>query len=140
MADAVQKIRVAVEARPDKDFLIVARTDARYAHGLDEALRRGEALPEAGTDILFVESPESLEELRRVAETLKGALLLAKMVEGGRTPYLDTTELTGLGFSVALFADSASWPLPRPCRRSTPTSRKPGSAPAAARPCCRLLT
>ncbi len=106
MADAVQKIRVAVEARPDKDFLIVARTDARYAHGLDEALRRGEAFLEAGADILFVESPETLEELRRVAETFKGAWLLANMVEGGRTPYLDTTELAGLGFSVALFPAS----------------------------------
>lgn len=103
IADAVQKVRVAVEARPSKDFLIVARTDARYAHGLDEALRRGEAFLEAGADVLFVESPESLEELRRVGDTFKGAMLLANMVEGGRTPYLDTTELAGLGFAVALF-------------------------------------
>ncbi len=101
--DAVQKVRVAVEARPSKDFLVVARTDARYAHGMDEALRRGEMFLEAGADILFVESPESLEELRRVGETFKGALLLANMVEGGRTPYLDTTELAGLGFAIALF-------------------------------------
>ena len=103
MDDAVQKVRVAVEARPSKDFLVVARTDARYAHGIDEALRRGEMFLEAGADILFVESPESLEELRRIGETFKGALLLANMVEGGRTPYLDTTELAGLGFAVALF-------------------------------------
>jgi 2-methylisocitrate lyase-like PEP mutase family enzyme len=103
MADAVQKIRVAVEARPHKDFLIVARTDARYAHGLDEALRRGDAFLKAGADILFVESPESIEELRKVGETFKGASLLANMVEGGRTPYLDTTELASLGFSIALF-------------------------------------
>jgi 2-methylisocitrate lyase-like PEP mutase family enzyme len=103
MADAVGKVRVAVEARPSKDFLIVARTDARYAHGMDEALRRGEAFLEAGADILFVESPETAEELRRVGETFRGALLLANMVEGGRTPYLGTAELAGLGFSVALF-------------------------------------
>ena len=83
-ADAVQKIRVAVQARPDADFLIVARTDARYSEGLDEALRRAEAFLEAGADILFVESPESPEELRRVGETLRGAALLANMVEGGR--------------------------------------------------------
>ena len=103
MADAVMKIRVAVDARPSKDFLIVARTDARYAHGIDEALRRGEAFLEAGADILFVESPENIEELRRVGETFRGALLLANMVEGGRTPYLGTHELAGLGFGVALF-------------------------------------
>ncbi len=106
MADAVQKVRVAVEARPSSDFLIVARTDARYAHGMDEALRRGEAFLHAGADILFIESPESLEELRRVGETFKGALLLANMVEGGRTPYLGAEELAGLGFAVALFPAS----------------------------------
>ncbi len=101
--EAVDKIRVAVDARPSRDFLIVARTDARYAEGMDAALRRGERFLEAGADILFVESPESHEELRRVAETFRGANLLANMVEGGRTPYLSTEELGGMGFKVALY-------------------------------------
>lgn len=101
--DAVAKIRVAVEARPSRDFLIVARTDARYAEGLDAALRRAERFLDAGADILFVESPESLEELRRVAETFRGAMLLANMVEGGRTPYLSANELARMGFKVALY-------------------------------------
>jgi 2,3-dimethylmalate lyase len=101
--DAVQKIRVAVQARPDADFLIVARTDACYSEGLDEALRRAEAFLEAGADILFVESPESPEELRRIGETLRGAALLANMVEGGRTPFLSAGELQDLGYKVALF-------------------------------------
>jgi 2-methylisocitrate lyase-like PEP mutase family enzyme len=101
--DAVDKIRVAVDARPSRDFLIVARTDARYAEGMDAALRRAERFLEAGADILFVESPESLEELRRVAETFRGATLLANMVEGGRTPYLGTDELAAMGFKVALY-------------------------------------
>jgi 2,3-dimethylmalate lyase len=102
-ADAVQKIRVAVDARPDQDFLIVARTDARYSEGLDEALRRGEAFLQAGADILFIESPESPEELRRIGETFQGAALLANMVEGGRTPFLSTAELQAIGYKVALF-------------------------------------
>ncbi len=101
--DAVQKIRVAVQARPDADFLIVARTDARYSEGLDEALRRAEAFLEAGADILFVESPELPEELRRVGEAFRGAALLANMVEGGRTPFLSARELQDLGYKVALF-------------------------------------
>ena len=101
--DAVAKIRVAVEARPSADFLIVARTDARYAHGMDEALRRAEGFLEAGADILFVESPESHEELRQIADRFRGATLLANMVEGGRTPYLSTDELAGLGFTVAIY-------------------------------------
>ncbi len=101
--DAVDKIRVAVDSRPHQDFLIVARTDARYSEGLDAALRRAEKFLEAGADILFVESPESLEEMRRVAETFRGAILLANMVEGGRTPYLSTSELASMGFKVALY-------------------------------------
>ena len=101
--DAVRKIQVAVDARPDPDFLIVARTDARYAEGLDEALRRGEGFLKAGADILFVESPESPEELRRIGETFRGAMLLANMVEGGRSPFLSAAELEGMGFKVALF-------------------------------------
>ena len=96
-ADAVQKIRVAVQARPDADFLIVARTDARYSEGLDEALRRAEAFLEAGADILFVESPESPEELRRIGEAFRGAALLANMVEGGRTPFLSAQGLARSG-------------------------------------------
>jgi 2-methylisocitrate lyase-like PEP mutase family enzyme len=105
--DAAAKIRVAVDARPSRDFLIVARTDARYAEGLDAALRRAESFLKAGADILFVESPESVEELRRIGETFKGATLLANMVEGGRTPYLSAAELAGLGFKIAIFPVAA---------------------------------
>jgi 2,3-dimethylmalate lyase len=105
-SDAVDKVRVAVDARPSRDFIIVARTDARYAEGMDAALRRAERFLEAGADVLFVESPESPEELRRVAETFKGAWLLANMVEGGRTPYLSTAELETMGFKIALYPGS----------------------------------
>jgi len=72
-------------------------------HGGARLLRRAERFLEAGADILFVESPESLDELRRVAETFRGAALLANMVEGGRTPYLSAGELGGMGFNVALY-------------------------------------
>ena len=102
-ADAVQKIRVAVDARPEPGFLIVARTDARYAEGLDEALRRADGFLKAGADILFIESPETAEELRRIGETFRGATMLTNMVEGGRTPFLSTRELEALGYKVALF-------------------------------------
>jgi 2,3-dimethylmalate lyase len=107
VADAVAKIRVAVDARPSREFLIVARTDARYAEGLDSALRRAEDFLAAGADVLFVESPESPEELRRIAETFRGAVLLANMVEGGRTPYVSRDELAALGFKIALFPVTA---------------------------------
>ena len=68
----VAKIRVALESRDSKDFLIIARTDARTGYGLDEALRRGEAYAEAGADVLFIESPESVEEMAKIGRTSTG--------------------------------------------------------------------
>ena len=88
IADAARRIKVAVEARASKDFLVIARTDARTALGLDEALRRGEAFLKAGADMLFIESPESEAELAKIGKTFAGVPLVANMVEGGRTPIL----------------------------------------------------
>ena len=99
--DAARKIKVAAEARSSKDFLIVARTDARTTLGLDEALRRGEAFAKAGADILFIESPESLEEMRRIGEAFD-LPLVANMVEGGRTPILSRAELEECGYKLAI--------------------------------------
>ena len=101
-ADMVKKIRVAVEARGDDDILIVARTDARTAHGLDEALRRAEAYAKAGADILFVESPESEKEMEKICKSFD-IPLLANMVEGGRTPVLPAARLQALGYKIAIF-------------------------------------
>ncbi len=100
--EMVKKIRVAVEARGDDDILIIARTDARSAHGLDEALRRADAYAQAGADILFVESPESEQEMEKICA--RCALpLLANMVEGGRTPVLSAQRLEQLGYRIAIF-------------------------------------
>lgn len=105
--EAATKIAAAANARQSDDFLIMARTDSRAVIGLDEALRRGEAFLNAGADILFIEAPQSMEELRLVAETFKGAKLVANMVEDGRTPYLSIDELEKLGFAVALYPVSS---------------------------------
>jgi 2-methylisocitrate lyase-like PEP mutase family enzyme len=102
LADAARKIKVAAEARSSKDFKIIARTDARTAHGLDEALRRGEAFLKAGADILFIESPESEDEMRRIG-TAFDAPLLANMVEGGRTPILSPVDLENIGYKIAIY-------------------------------------
>jgi 2-methylisocitrate lyase-like PEP mutase family enzyme len=105
LADAVNRIKVATQARSSRDFLVIARTDARTSLGLDEALRRGEAFLEAGADILFIESPESEEEMARIGRTFD-VPLLANMVEGGRTPVLSKDELESLGFKIAIFPTS----------------------------------
>jgi 2,3-dimethylmalate lyase len=97
------KVRVAAESREDPNFLIIARTDARTGNGLDDALRRAEAYLRAGADVLFIESPESVEEMRRIGETFRGTPLLANMVEGGRTPVLDARSLEQIGYRIAIF-------------------------------------
>ena len=97
----LRKIEVAVDSRQSDNFLIVARTDARTALGLDEAIRRAQAFAKAGADVIFLESPESVDELRRVGESVE-APLLANMVNGGRTPILPADKLRELGFSVAI--------------------------------------
>lgn len=102
IADMVKKIKVAVDARTDPNFQIIARTDARTTLGLDEALRRADAYAEAGADILFVESPESVDEMQRICATFDKPLL-ANMVEGGRTPVLSREDLEKLGYKLAIF-------------------------------------
>ncbi|MBP0617501.1 isocitrate lyase/PEP mutase family protein [Jiella mangrovi] len=101
LADMVQKIEVAVDSRKSDDFLIVARTDARTAHGIDEAIRRGKAFAKAGADIVFVESPESEDEMKRICDAID-APLLANMVNGGRTPLLPAERLKSLGYAIAI--------------------------------------
>jgi 2-methylisocitrate lyase-like PEP mutase family enzyme len=98
----VRKIKVATASRSSRDFLIVARTDARTQHGLDEALRRGEAFAEAGADILFIESPESEAEMARIGKHFD-VPLLANMADGGRTPILPKQRLEELGYRIAIF-------------------------------------
>jgi 2,3-dimethylmalate lyase len=99
----VRKIGVAVEARTSPDFLIIARTDARTSLGLKEAIRRARAYSEAGADMLFIESPESEEELVTIGRELGDLPLMANMVEGGaRTPRLSNARLAEIGFALSI--------------------------------------
>ena len=108
-AEHVAKIRAAVDARGERDLFVVARTDARQPLGLEAAIERCLAYKEAGADALFVEAPQSIEELERVAEALP-APLVANMIERGATPQLTRGELRELGYALivcplaALFA------------------------------------
>ena len=106
MADMVRKIKVAVDSRQSSEFLIIARTDARSSLGLDEALRRAEAYAKAGADILFVESPETEEEMRQIGRRFD-LPLVANMVEGGRTPVLSRADLESIGYKIAIFPVTA---------------------------------
>jgi 2,3-dimethylmalate lyase len=97
-----EKIRAAAEHRTDPDFVIIARTDARAVTSLEDAIDRGNRYAEAGADLIFVEAPQTLDEIHRVAREVK-APLLANMVQGGKTPRVPTAELERLGFRIAIF-------------------------------------
>lgn len=106
--DMVDKIRVAAEAREDKkNFLIIARTDARAELGVDEALRRLEAYARAGADILFFEAPQSEDEMRRACEAFE-LPMMANMSDGGKTPMLGAQTLREIGFSLAIYPSMTS--------------------------------
>jgi 2,3-dimethylmalate lyase len=101
--EMARKIAVAAEARTNPDFLIIARTDARTSKGLPEAIRRARAYAEAGADMLFIESPETEDELVTIGRELGDNLLMANMVEGGgRTPLLSNQRLAEIGFALAI--------------------------------------
>ncbi|RAY16166.1 carboxyvinyl-carboxyphosphonate phosphorylmutase [Actinomadura craniellae] len=103
--EMVQKIRAAVDARRDPDFVIIARTDARTTRGLQEAIDRGAAYHEAGADLLFIESPESEDEMRRICAAFRGTVpLLANQIEGGRTPMPGVRALQEMGYALAVFS------------------------------------
>jgi 2-methylisocitrate lyase-like PEP mutase family enzyme len=102
--EMVGKIHAAVDARRNRDTLIIARTDAVAVEGFDAAIERAHRYAEAGADMLFVEAPKSRDELGKITAALKGGLpLMANMVEGGKTPILSGPELEAIGFSLVIF-------------------------------------
>jgi methylisocitrate lyase len=102
--EQLRKLRAAMEARKEHDFYIVARTDARQALGLSEAITRGIAFKEAGADAVFIEAPENREEMKEISRHVPGPLV-ANMLERGVTPLMGPEELKGLGFDLIV------WPL-----------------------------
>jgi 2,3-dimethylmalate lyase len=102
LSDMVAKLSAAIDTRRDESFVLIARTDARAVRGLDEAIERGLAYGEVGADIIFIEAPQSEDELRRIARAVSYPLLV-NMVEGGRTPQLSFEALADLGFKIVLY-------------------------------------
>jgi len=117
-ADMVAKIKAAVGARRNKDFFIIARTDARAVHGLDEALRRGEQYLKAGVDGIFIEAPQTVKELEIIGAAFKGAPQLANMLDDGRTPVLPPSELKSMGFAMAAYPTTLIFRVARTIERA----------------------
>ncbi len=109
-AEMAAKLKAALDARVDADLIICARTDARAAHGLDDAIARCQLYREAGADLLFVDAPVSVEELRRVCSEIDGPCF-ANLVEGGKTPILSARQLEAMGFAAVTWPVSASYAI-----------------------------
>lgn len=105
-AEAACKVKAAVDARMNDDFLIIARTDARAIEGFDSAIERAQRFIEAGADITFIEAPESIDEIRRIPAALSVPQLV-NVVIGGKTPTMDAAEFTRMGFGLVLYANAA---------------------------------
>jgi carboxyvinyl-carboxyphosphonate phosphorylmutase len=103
MEEMVQKVHAAVDARQDPDFVIIARTDANAVTGFADALRRGQAYRQAGADVIFIEAPRSMEELRAIGQALRGTPLIFNWAESGKTPLLGLSEIQTLGFTLVIF-------------------------------------
>lgn len=121
------RLQAALDARTDPDFLIIARTDSRAVEGLDAALERAHAYLELGADAIFVEQPQSIDELRRIGQEFKSTLLVANMVERSKTPLLPEAQLRELGFQIILFANAALYLASFAVRRGLKVLRETGT-------------
>ncbi|HWP97346.1 MAG TPA: oxaloacetate decarboxylase [Syntrophomonadaceae bacterium] len=125
--DHVQKIRAACEAKEGQDLLIVARTDARAVLGLAAAVERGKQYLQAGADALFIEAPQSINELENIGKAFPDTILIANMVEGGRTPVLTAIELRQLGFKIVFWPCTAIYSVARILEKVFQSLRDTGS-------------
>ena len=124
--EMVAKIEAARAARASAELVLVARTDARTTHGLAEAIARGRRYAEAGADVIFVESPETPEEMRRICAEIP-APTLANMVEGGRTPILEQRTLEAIGYKVVIYPNSLTRVLARAGQRLLDELKRSGT-------------
>jgi carboxyvinyl-carboxyphosphonate phosphorylmutase len=108
MQEMVGKIHAAVDARENDDLMIMARTDARTEFGIEAAIERGKAYEEAGADLLFIESPETEEEMKTITTSFN-VPVLANMVEHGRTPLLSAQKLEDIGYDLVIFCVSSTY-------------------------------
>jgi methylisocitrate lyase len=124
--EQLNKLRAAIDARKDRDFFIVARTDARQSLGLDAAITRGLAFKEAGADAVFIEAPQSKEELKEIARRVPGPLV-ANMLERGVTPLMGPAELRELGYQLIVWPLAPLYSVAKTLAETYATLRREGS-------------
>jgi len=130
-AEMIQKIQAAVEACGDSGLLIIARTDARAVLGLDAAIERGNAYAEAGADMIFVEAPQSVEEIQQIALEVKAPLMI-NMFWGGKTPLVPAEQLAALGYRIMIIPSDLQRAAIRAMQRAAAEIRTHGHTAAMA--------
>lgn len=122
-----KKLRAAADAKTNPDTLLIARTDSRAVLGLDAAIERGKLYLDSGAEALFIEAPQNEFELEEIAKAFPDTILLANMVEGGRTPNLTSTDLENLGYSVVFWPCSLVYTVTRALGEVLRTLRDEGT-------------
>jgi len=124
--EMVSKIKAALDARLDPDFIIMARTDAIAVNGIDDAIQRANHYKEAGADLIFVEAPESVEQMRMIIRDVD-AYHLVNMLPGGRTPLLNARELQEIGYSAVAYATACTYTIAKAVQELFESLHKTGT-------------
>jgi len=125
-SEMVSKIKAALDARQDPDFIIMARTDAIAVNGIDDAIQRANLCRDVGADLIFVEAPESVEQMRRIIREVD-AYHLVNMLPGGRTPLLNARELQEIGYSAVAYATACTYTIAKAVRDLFESMHKTGT-------------
>ncbi len=102
----VNKIKAALDTRVDENLAIIARTDALAVNGMEDAIDRAHAYAEAGADVIFVEAPTTIDQLKQIIYSLQGIPQIINLVEGGKTPLVSLKEAEEIGFKIMLCANT----------------------------------
>ena len=127
LAEMEKKLQAALATRTDADFCIIARTDARGVHGFDDAISRGRAFAGLGVDAIFVEAPQSEEELAQIPRLIPGVPILVNVFKGGKTPMLPMARLEKMGYRIAIYPSETQRAAIHAMRRALDTLKREGT-------------
>ncbi|SRR6266404_1808906 len=127
LAEMEKKLEAALKTRVDPDFCIIARTDARGVHGFDDAIARAQVFAKLGVDAIFVEAPQSEEELAEIPRRLPGVPLLVNVFKGGKTPMLPMQKLEGMGYRIAIYPSETQRAAIHAMRHALATLKRNGT-------------
>jgi 2-methylisocitrate lyase-like PEP mutase family enzyme len=127
LAEMEKKLQAALATRTDPDFCIIARTDARGVNGFDDAIKRGRAFAKLGVDAIFVEAPQSEEELAEIPRRISDVPILVNVFKGGKTPMLPIQRLQEMGYRIAIYPSETQRAAIHAMRRTLDTLKREGT-------------